>query len=263
MNTIESLQQQFPCPDCGTIISETQTECPLCGRMFEGKEKINEPEEERKYECSECGEEVSESDTICPHCGETLVEEEVLCSHCGVSIPQSSKECPNCGTTFSLNLYKCPDCSAEILESDTACPTCGCVFAEIKINDEEKTENEEQQFFCSDCEEEVGKNDTTCSHCGAVIGEEEVINENDFQFWKSTTSEGELAFLKGMLDQENIPYVVMNEQSRSGFTFLNNPKKIFVAKDSFLRANTLYEEVSKAKIEMPTSLEIEQGEKSE
>gem|GEM_PF-1769144 len=171
MNEEKLIEQHFPCPDCGTIILENQTECQKCGRFFAGKEKPVEEEEEKFYECSECGEGVSEFDAVCPKCGISLVEEEVECSDCGASIPKSSTECPKCGAKFTLSIFKCPDCGNEILEQETECPFCCCNFEGTESVEEKKTGEE---FECSDCGGIVSERDTICPHCQSVLTEDEL-----------------------------------------------------------------------------------------
>ena len=48
MKQIEISSEQFPCPDCGTMISETQTECSICGRFFEALFESIEREQEKR-----------------------------------------------------------------------------------------------------------------------------------------------------------------------------------------------------------------------
>lgn len=50
------------CPNCGTVITGSQTFCPNCGMSLDNKE-------EKKKVCGKCGAELQEGQLYCPNCG--------------------------------------------------------------------------------------------------------------------------------------------------------------------------------------------------
>ncbi len=80
---IEEEVVEFQCPECGSMVAETDDVCPGCGVAFE-EEEVEEEIEVVQFECPECGSLVNETDAACPGCGvefeeevEEYVEEEI------------------------------------------------------------------------------------------------------------------------------------------------------------------------------------------
>ena len=66
---------ELRCPECGTLVAETEDACPGCGVTFE-EEEVEEEINISQFECPECGNLVAETDGSCPGCGVEFVDEE-------------------------------------------------------------------------------------------------------------------------------------------------------------------------------------------
>ncbi|MDP6156079.1 MAG: PKD domain-containing protein [Candidatus Thermoplasmatota archaeon] len=71
---IEAEVVEFQCPECGSMVAETDDACPGCGVAFE-EEEVEEEIEVVQFECPECGSLVNETDAACPGCGVEFEEE--------------------------------------------------------------------------------------------------------------------------------------------------------------------------------------------
>ncbi len=94
------------CSNCGSIVSEDDDFCSVCGHSIKALS------------------ETIETDGSCPKCGKTITNEDSYCPFCGTAIDKcktndTSKLCTMCGAKINGNLSFCTVCGTKLSKINT------------------------------------------------------------------------------------------------------------------------------------------------
>lgn len=99
-------------------------------------------------------------------------------------------------------------------------------------------------MFCPKCKDEYREGFTQCANCHiSLVPElpvEEEYKNSDFTEIYITTDKGQIAFIKSILESEDIPYFIDNETLN---VFYATPSKVMVPKKYIEKAKDILKDI--------------------